>query len=671
MTSTLITNSQASGVEAYEDMFKEITRKLYGEESSQNVQTPVNITPTTPVLDAERSFSNLLSDRTSTGEYEHGVGVENAGPLKSDDHLTAFGLALMQNGFPTPNAILNSHTFHQINKQNQTNPSASNTLNSFSSNLNSVQGQSNTSNELNLQKTTQHGNELNAWISSTKCESYQNAHQKQFKSKKQDIMMTSSQHLINEPLKSTNDMNGNTAQSGQTLQKRYNCTNCTYSSDRRDLFTRHENIHKDDKPFHCYVCLKQFNRADHVKKHFLRMHRGLNYDICRTKRSLPQQKSKKSNSSGAGYNNTSDMINISSNFHATLQNSNVEQPSQASIIDQTNQHLSNTFHGGGTTSTSNHQNQSQQLNVKVEKNTEKPTIVDKRFMCCYCSWSGNDNWGLKRHLNTHTKPFVCVLCDYKAARSERLATHVLKVHNKKICTKCNFLAENQNDYNNHVNDAHANDTRSHRNSQVTNTSDTRSPANNILRNTNNSFGESNSFNAMQSGSSNQSINNWRLMNNTGPPDIAKTNGNSNSNQKRGAERLFQYFEAGDSDPEEDYARQLQMAAISRNTAAVAQDFHNAGGGNQTFPMCELHIYDKNSKQQSVNEFLSSNNIKIDAHTTDVMFNQESLIEQYFTISPPAKQFDENEKENTPFSITMPYKVPSNVYYSLDMDARKF
>lgn len=74
----------------------------------------------------------------------------------------------------------------------------------------------------------------------------------------------------------------------QTLQKRYNCSTCPYSTDRRDLFTRHENIHKEDKPFHCYVCLKQFNRADHVKKHFLRMHRGLSYDIGRTKRSIPQ-----------------------------------------------------------------------------------------------------------------------------------------------------------------------------------------------------------------------------------------------------------------------------------------------------------------------------------------------------------------------------------------------
>lgn len=53
----LIKNSQASGVEAYEDMFKEITKKLYGEETSQSLHGPVaHITP-----DVERSITNLVS----------------------------------------------------------------------------------------------------------------------------------------------------------------------------------------------------------------------------------------------------------------------------------------------------------------------------------------------------------------------------------------------------------------------------------------------------------------------------------------------------------------------------------------------------------------------------------------------------------------------------------
>uniref|UniRef100_A0A2A4K2Z9 C2H2-type domain-containing protein n=1 Tax=Heliothis virescens TaxID=7102 RepID=A0A2A4K2Z9_HELVI len=67
--------------------------------------------------------------------------------------------------------------------------------------------------------------------------------------------------------------------------KRYVCGACPYATDRRDLFTRHENIHRDEKPFHCYLCQKQFNRADHVKKHFLRMHRDQPYDLNRIRRS--------------------------------------------------------------------------------------------------------------------------------------------------------------------------------------------------------------------------------------------------------------------------------------------------------------------------------------------------------------------------------------------------
>ncbi|XP_055313876.1 protein charlatan [Sitodiplosis mosellana] len=653
---TLLPNSQAcSQVEVYEDMFKEITRKLYGEvsESSQSLQTPAtHIAPIGP--DVERSFINLLSDRNGTlNDFEHGgVVAENVSSLKNDDHLTAFGLALMHNGFPTPNSILNSQTFQQINKQNQTNFVSSSSLGSSTHGPNDASGEM-----ITLKETTQHTNELNVWNS--KAENYQHS-QKQFKNKKVEIsensmMLHSPNNLLpNESLKSTNSMNGCTsgvpiqqtnASNGQTLQKRYNCSNCPYSTDRRDLFTRHENIHKEDKPFHCYVCLKQFNRADHVKKHFLRMHRGLNYDNGRTKRSLPQQKTKKNNSSGY-YNQTNNAhsgVNMSANFHTSLPNQQLEQQqSQSSIIDRTSQHLGNPFHSHAATA-SNHPNASQPLSVKVEKIVEKTTKKgDKRsFMCCYCSWSGSDNWGLKRHLNTHTKPFVCVLCDYKAARSERLATHVFKVHNKKVCTKCNYLAENQSEYDAHINDAHANETRS-RSTPATNSSDMRTAANNISRNINNSFSTSNSFNVMQGSTS---AHNWRTMvgdASVSSPSTMKSNVNSNVNQKKGAERLFQYFEADDSDPE-DYARQLQMAAISRNTQCVAQDFHNAGGGKTKGiqyaenSMEKLHCYGMNG-QKFIRIFLHSIDFNINSNTKNT---KNTVPDQRLTmgpsISPPANQ----------------------------------
>lgn len=278
-----------------------------------------------------------------------------------------------------------------------------------------------------------------------------------------DNSLASISPMTNNSLKLPNN-NGNSSSSNSSsnvsFSKRYSCTSCPYSTDRRDLFTRHENIHKEDKPFHCYVesCMKQFNRADHVKKHFFRMHRALNYDIARTRRLLPQrQTQKKPTATTAPYLNQSQTnhpattLNIPSAFQTTTQNNQHNHQQQSSIIDQTSGNLGTAI---------NHQNLStatpaqQRLNIKVEKNAEKtPTKkgkTDRRFLCCYCNWSGSDNWGLKRHLNTHTKPFVCVLCDYKAARSERLVTHVFKVHNKKVCIKCNYLADSQTDYDTHV-----------------------------------------------------------------------------------------------------------------------------------------------------------------------------------------------------------------------------
>lgn len=106
-----------------------------------------------------------------------GVGVENVSSLKTDDHLTAFGLALMQNGFP-PNSILNSQTFQQINKQNNTNSVSSVNLSSSTGNANSTHGQNNAFSETVSQKSTEHANDLNAWTS--KSDNHQNS-QKQFK----------------------------------------------------------------------------------------------------------------------------------------------------------------------------------------------------------------------------------------------------------------------------------------------------------------------------------------------------------------------------------------------------------------------------------------------------------------------------------------------------------
>ncbi|XP_046661978.1 zinc finger protein 853-like isoform X2 [Homalodisca vitripennis] len=192
--------------------------------------------------------------------------------------------------------------------------------------------------------------------------------------------------------------------------KRYNCTYCHYATDRRDLFTRHENIHRDEKPFHCYICQKQFNRADHVKKHFLRMHRDTPYDINRIRRTISKD---------------------SSTSTSTIQYFPKPQPRPPPVQQvETVAVQSISIPGFAPQKTE-------------DKKAPRRKPGEKRYTCCYCSWSGVDNWCLKRHLNTHLKPYVCSLCEYKAARSERLATHVFKVHNKRACSRCSFLADDQ------------------------------------------------------------------------------------------------------------------------------------------------------------------------------------------------------------------------------------
>lgn len=117
-----------------------------------------------------------LSDRISTsGDFDQSVGIDSP---KSDEHLTAFGLALMQNGFSTSNAILGSHTFQQINKQNPTNSSTTQSVISFPGNIDSVLGKHNASTGTVLQKSMENENEIKAW--NHKCETFQNT-QKPFK----------------------------------------------------------------------------------------------------------------------------------------------------------------------------------------------------------------------------------------------------------------------------------------------------------------------------------------------------------------------------------------------------------------------------------------------------------------------------------------------------------
>lgn len=92
-------------------------------------------------------------------------------------------------------------------------------------------------------------------------------------------------------------------------------------------------------------------------------------------------------------------------------------------------------------------------------------------------------------------------------------------------------------------------------------------------------------------------------------------------------------------------RQLQMAAISRNTQAVAQDFHNAGGGKTMEiqytenSMKKLHFNELNGqkviRKSSVKHSIDCNRNANTEKTKMMVPNQRSTMGPI--ISPPANQ----------------------------------
>ncbi|XP_017783831.1 PREDICTED: zinc finger protein 84-like [Nicrophorus vespilloides] len=570
-----------NAIDCYEDMFKEITRKLYGEDGL----------PDLPQTDRNHQAAQ---DRGLTPiDYDVDTPI-----LKPEEHLTAFGLAaLMQNGFPSPF------------QQHKPNPNFEDKWIISEDNIPWTQSKIASYNPAQklfrcaecdcvgyLPRVAEHwlGTHSNlrvfqcpqcpyesAWA---RCVRMHLTRQHNINTEEATDALLKNNPVLQEvtrflqrlktrlesscskpPAANIDDFQNINAnrQVQQTItnqqetpnasgSKRYSCSYCPYATDRRDLFTRHENIHREEKPFQCYVCQKQFNRADHVKKHFLRMHREHVYDLNRIRRHPPK------NASGMSY-------------YQKYNNNTTEEQPEANINNCINNAITipNGFNNISRTLPNNRNNV--EMKPKSSKVGSKKK-GEKRFSCCYCSWSGVDNWCLKRHMNTHLKPFVCGLCDYKAARSERLATHVLKVHNKRACSKCTFLADDQQQLTAHQQEQHPLEQRNNR---------TSSAASNVLRNT--SFANT----AVTSSGINFGQSQPPLKNSDITAAAALLQGNRllqpvESKQwkphipkQHGAARLFNYMEASDgSDPDCDSS--CGAEDMSRLSHRVQSDFLEAG-----------------------------------------------------------------------------------------------
>ncbi|XP_042904514.1 zinc finger protein 26 [Parasteatoda tepidariorum] len=230
-------------------------------------------------------------------------------------------------------------------------------------------------------------------------------------------------------LKTTVDSQGRERLDPELCDKKFICPKCPYTTDRRDLYLRHENIHKEDKPYHCYICFKLFNRADHVKKHFLRIHRGHPYDISLVRRRPPRMSSSAGNTSSPTNTTSNGTNGLSNNFSVDKLISNDNDIKMKNEVMDLSQRTSSPV---------------------VDSVQTASTKQLKTFQCPYCEWEGVDSWCLRRHMNVHLKNFECPICDFKAGKAERLFTHGYRAHKKLICTKCKFVTDVAFDFDLHV-----------------------------------------------------------------------------------------------------------------------------------------------------------------------------------------------------------------------------
>ncbi|UYV80296.1 hypothetical protein LAZ67_18002337 [Cordylochernes scorpioides] len=312
---------------------------------------------------------------------------------------------------------------------------------------------------------------------------------------------------------------GGTKNSVDPSDKRHSCPKCPYATDRRDLYARHENIHREDKPFHCYFCFKVFNRADHVKKHFLRIHRGYPYDITRIRRYPPKKLNPNVTTWGSAVNGSTRSLTNGHPAHLNPPPASVNSHGLHKgihLINGRNSLISppSSYSGSNevinlTTSAAKKPpspaKPSTPLNLKKPKNGElprddrfaistllahlkppppppplikleepaaaepqkpQPPAVEpvgeedrKMLVCPYCPWKGMDSWCLRRHMNSHVRPFNCLLCDYRAGRAERLSAHMWKAHQRHSCNRCGYLATSEPDLKDHMKLVHGSGVR--------------------------------------------------------------------------------------------------------------------------------------------------------------------------------------------------------------------
>ena len=235
----------------------------------------------------------------------------------------------------------------------------------------------------------------------------------------------------------------------ETRQILFNCKNCDFeTTEKDDLKTHMETLHKVIKAFKCSICNYETSRNDILKIHVACVHEGIkrswfNCNICNYKSAVKSNLNKHMKSvhgKNKAFKCNICNFQVAAECHLKRHIENVHErikPFKCKLCDY---ETATNFH--------------------LKRHIDSVHEGLKPFKCNKCEYKTSLKDSLKKHIeivHEGMKPFKCKLCDYECAQKGQLKTHIASVHEgiKPFkCNICEFKTAQKHNLKNHIERVH-------------------------------------------------------------------------------------------------------------------------------------------------------------------------------------------------------------------------
>lgn len=210
-------------------------------------------------------------------------------------------------------------------------------------------------------------------------------------------------------------------------QRKFRCEHCTYQTDNRSHLLRHQSsIHNTCKPYHCYICTKEFSRVEYIKQHLITAHPGVEYDATRAKNELVfREQFQKQNPDPRKMDDVSGVVRWGQN------------------------HVKPNVNGG------RQEFQSPRNDCSEMQNFNLFAADVRKLLCPYCDFAGRDSIEFLQHFEScrpNISAFRCHVCHETFLGRDYLQVHYANKHFSILycCDQCPFYNTSLYTYDWHV-----------------------------------------------------------------------------------------------------------------------------------------------------------------------------------------------------------------------------